>query len=381
LRFYLNIAVNRQVGVLPNLYHVRFGDEGSLKEMEIRDGDVRDLEKILSLRRLVFGAFEEDKLRPDFWKWEFMEGPDGKGFIYVAEDEGRLAGHFADIPRRFSVNGEVSLGTLSLDLMVHPDYRRRGLFHEMGRYAAQRVKKEKGLFMTAFPIRKETIAGFLKYGWEVVGELPVLVYPIHFGGMINRYLHFSPLSFVIGGIFRGGYVLLRGRRRTEVSEGITLEEVTQLDEKFDRFWKKASTSFPILGVRDRTFLSWRYLKNPARTYTLYRALDHGEMVGYLILRKVDLLRFNSAVIVDLLALNDQTLRALVRRGIEHSQGQGADLLGCMIPKKHPYHRTLRDSGFLPTQKSFLFMVYRHERERVSLDPEAWYVNWGDTDVI
>ena len=55
-----------------------------------------------------------------------------------------------------------------------------------------------------------------------------------------------------------------------------------------------------MGVRDRTFLNWRYLKNPARTYTLYRALENGEMIGYLILRKVDLLQFNSAVIVDLL---------------------------------------------------------------------------------
>jgi GNAT superfamily N-acetyltransferase len=134
-------------------------------------------------------AEEADKLDPRFWKWEFMDGPDGKALLYLAEDGEKLAGHFADIPRRFSVNGEVSLGTLSLDLMVHPDYRRKGIFAEMGRYAAQRVKEEKGLFMTAFPIRKETIGGLLKIGWKVVGELPVLVYPLRFRGIVNRYLH------------------------------------------------------------------------------------------------------------------------------------------------------------------------------------------------
>ena len=238
--------------------------------------------------------------------------------------------------------------------MVHPDYRRRGLFPEMGRYAAQRVKKEKGLFMTAFPIRKETIAGLLKYGWEVVGELPVLVYPIRFRGNDQPVPPFFSSEFLIGGILQGRLCSSPGKAEKRRTEGITLEEVTQLDEKFDRFWEKASTSYPILGVRDRTFLSWRYLKNPVRTYTLYRALEHGEMVGYLILRKVDLLQFNSAVIVDLLALNDQALRALVRRGIEHSQGQGADLLGCMIPKRHPYYRTLRDSGFLPSSEDISF---------------------------
>ena len=346
-----------------------------------RDGDDRDLERILSLRKLVFGGFEEDKLRPDFWKWEFMDGPDGKAFIYIAEDEGRLAGHFADIPHRFSVHGETSLGTLSLDLMVHPDYRRRGLFAEMGRYAAQRVKEGNGIFMTAFPIRKETIAGLLKIGWEPVGDLPVLVYPLQFSGIINRYLHFSPLSLLLGGMTRGIYSLLWGRKKEGITGEIKLEEVTELDEEFDRFWEKASNSYPVLGVRDRTFLSWRYLKNPVRTYTFYRAMDNGEMVGYLILRKMDLLNFNSAVIVDLLALNEKPLISLLEKGIEHGRKWGADLLGCMLPRSHPYYKQLRALGFLPSPKRFLFMVYRLDREKVPLASEAWYVNWGDTDVI
>jgi len=349
--------------------------------MKIRDGDERDSERILSLRRLVFGEFERDKLRPEFWKWEFMDGPDGKAFIYMAEDDGELAGHFADIPRRFSVNGEVSLGTLSLDLMVHPDYRRRGIFDQMGRYAARRVREGNGLFMTAFPIRKETIGGLLKIGWEVVGGLPVLVHPIRFRGIINRYLHFPLLSCLAGGIARGIYSFLWGGRREEIPGKIELEEVTELDERFDSFWKRASTICPILGMRDRIFLSWRYFKNPVRTYTLCRSMENGEMTGYLILRKVDLLNFNSMVIVDLLALNDQGFRKLVQWGIGQSEREGADLLGCMIPQWHPYYRALKGMGFLPSGKTFSYMIYRTEREKVPVASENWYVNWGDTDVI
>ena len=349
--------------------------------MRIRDGDERDLEGILSLRKLVFGEFEKDKLRPDFWKWEFLDGPDGRSFIYLADEEGKLAGHFADIPRRFSVNGEVVLGTLSLDLMVHPDYRRKGIFAEMGRYAAQRVKKEKGLFMTAFPIRKETISGLLKIGWERVGELPVLVYPLRFRGIVNRYLPFSPLSSLIGGVVRFFYNLLLGKGRMKGVGGIEVEEITLLDERVDRFWEKASVLNPMIGVRDRAFLTWRYLKNPTRVYKLLRAMEKGEMMGYLVLRKVDLLNFNSAVIVDLLALNEEAFLTLVAKGIDHSMKMGADMVGCMIPLKHPYYRQLRNLRFLPSLKTFLFMVYRLAKEKVSLAPEAWYVNWGDTDVI
>ena len=117
----------------------------------MRDGSEEDSERILSLRRLVFGEMEMDKLDPRFWKWEFMDGPDGKAFLYLAEDEGKLAGHFADIPRRFSVNGEVVLGTLSLDLMVHPDYRRKGIFAEMGRLCRPTGQRGERTFHDGFP--------------------------------------------------------------------------------------------------------------------------------------------------------------------------------------------------------------------------------------
>ena len=64
---------------------------------KVRDGGEKDAERILSLRRLVFGELEEDKLDPRFWKWEFLDGVDGKALLYLAEDGERLAGHFADI--------------------------------------------------------------------------------------------------------------------------------------------------------------------------------------------------------------------------------------------------------------------------------------------
>lgn len=54
----------------------------------IRNGDERDLRDILSLREAVFGEMEKDKLNPEFWRWEFMGGPDGKAFIYIVEEGG-----------------------------------------------------------------------------------------------------------------------------------------------------------------------------------------------------------------------------------------------------------------------------------------------------
>lgn len=348
---------------------------------QVRDGDERDLEGILSLRKTVFGEQEGDKLEEKFWKWEFNENPDGKGLIYIVESEHQIIGHFADIPRGFSVRGEVVLGTLSLDLMVHPDYWRRGIFSAMGRYGAQRVKRENGLFMTAFPIRIETILGLKKIGWKEVAELPVLVYPIRFRGILNRYFHFPPLSLLFGGVARLFYLLFFGWKKKREKVEIEIERVDGLDDRFDDFWQKASSLFPIMGIRDRNYLTWRYLRHPTRNYAIYRAKKSEEMKGYIVLRKVDLLNFKSAIIVDLLAMDEGTLSALVERGIQHSREEGIDLLGFMVPRGHFYYKILRGNGFLPSLKTFVLMIYPHSERGIFLSREKWYVNWGDTDVI
>jgi GNAT superfamily N-acetyltransferase len=352
-----------------------------MNHWKVRDGNEKDMEEIFSLRRNAFGEVEKDKLDSRFWRWQFLEGPAGKAFIYIAEDKDKVVGHFADLPRRFSIHGKVVRGTFSVDIMVHSGYRRRGIFQTMGRYAIRCVKNESGPFMLACLIRRETIQGFRKIGWEEVVDLPVLVYPIKFRGIVNRYLHFLPLSFLMGGAARLFYNFFFQPRKRDGSEEILIEEIRELDDRFESFCHEALSLYPIMGIRDRDYMTWRYFRHPTRTYTIYRAMERGEMRGFIVLRKVDLLEFNSAVIVDLLAFDESVLIALVRKGILHSQREGADLLGFMVPKLHPYYKVLRHCGFLPSLKAFLLMIYSHEEGRGLFDAKAWYVNWGDTDVI
>jgi GNAT superfamily N-acetyltransferase len=354
---------------------------GRTVHWKIRDGNEEDMEGILALRNLVFGRVERDKLDPRFWRWQIRENPDGVAWIHLAEEWGKIVGHLADLPKRFSVQGEVVLGTLTHDMMVHPDYRRRGISVATARYGIDKVKKENGLFMTAYSVREESLNSLIKAGWRVVVKLPVLVFPIRFQGIVNRYLRFQPASLLIGAVVRFFYFLLFGWRRKRKRKGVAIERVYDLDEQFDRFWGKATSLYPIMGNRSRSYLTWRYLRHPTRNYCIYRALQNGEMKGYIVLRKVELLEFNSAVIVDLLALDEASFSELVEKGVEHSRREGVDLLGFMVPRPHPYYRSLKSGGFLPSLKTFHLLVYSFWNEKVLFDPKGWYLTWGDTDVI
>lgn len=346
-----------------------------------REGNEGDREGILSLRKVVFGETEKDKLDPRFWRWQIKENPDGIGWIYLVEDRDKIIGHLADLPKRFSVEGRLVLGTLTHDMMVHPDYRRKGVSTATARLGIRKVEKEKGQFMTAYSVRVESLNSLLKVGWKEVVELPVLVFPIRFQGIVNRYVHLKLMSLLIGGIARFFYSIHSGWRKKKKMSGVEIKRVGELDEQFDVFWEKAISLYPIMGVRDRNYLIWRYLQHPTRNYTIFRAMKNGEMKGYIVLRKVELLKLNSAVIVDLLALDDETVSELVAHGIEHTRREEADLLGFMVPKPHPYYRSLRKKGFLQSLKVFHFLVYSHWEEEILFNPKGWYLTWGDTDVI
>ena len=91
--------------------------------------------------------------------------------------------------------------------------------------------------------------------------------------------------------------------------------------------------------------------------------------------------FSKGKFYHLLALDEAALSALVKRGIQHSQQEGVDLVGLIVPQGHLYYKILRKMGFLSSFKKFLFMVYPNSDKEMILSPEKWYVNWGDTDVI
>src|SRR4051794_4405879 len=99
-------------------------------------GGPADVDGILALRRAVFGEVDRDKLRPDVWRWQFVDNPAGRGFIRLAEHDGAVVGQYAAIPTRFRVRDAAHAGqtwALSCDTMTHPRYQKQGMFVTLAR--------------------------------------------------------------------------------------------------------------------------------------------------------------------------------------------------------------------------------------------------------
>jgi GNAT superfamily N-acetyltransferase len=131
--------------------------------MNVREGDVRDRDAILALRRAAFPRVDEEKQRADFWEWQF-----GVGRTFVAEEGGRVVGHLGFMPVREAM--------LACDAMVDPAMQGRGIFSTLAKTATEIVRREAAL-VVAWQIRKAVLPAMLRAGYAEVLQAPVVLRP------------------------------------------------------------------------------------------------------------------------------------------------------------------------------------------------------------
>ena len=102
--------------------------ERTWKTRRYQPGDERDL---LALFNRVFGK----QRSLEHWRWQFERNPYAPPTLIVArrESDGLLAGSHVVMPIALNTAGTRVLAGHTLDLVVHEDFRRQGLFETTAR--------------------------------------------------------------------------------------------------------------------------------------------------------------------------------------------------------------------------------------------------------
>jgi predicted N-acetyltransferase YhbS len=85
------------------------------------------------------------------WHWLHRENPAGPSAIVVAEHNGLIVGHSAIIPVLLKLGSEVITAFQPVQLMVHPEYRRQGMFLALDRALFAEAKDRNMLVGFGFP--------------------------------------------------------------------------------------------------------------------------------------------------------------------------------------------------------------------------------------
>jgi hypothetical protein len=327
----------------------------------------------------------------DWWMWQHKQNPAGQAYINVAELQGEenIIGHECYVPLRIKIGDSIGLIAVSVDNMVHPDYRGLGVYKQVRKKARELRHQNRYDFIYNF---NNDIAYRinLPMGTKLLYEkAPLWIKPLDIEKFIHKY--FANSRFIAHLFTPIGKVIIKLGDRSGTSPIYSkVSEVKEIDDRFNTLWQQASFLHPIMLVRDRAYLDWRYIKRPDANYTIYISEQNGRLLGFVVLRVTQNNGLQMGWIADILTHSPdmQIVSDLIDQAVKYFKMLGVDTIMCTLPLKTYLTSSLRRFGFLfaskwqrginPITISPITSAYP---ESFLLNPNNWYLTRGDSDLI
>jgi hypothetical protein len=332
--------------------------------LTIRPYEAGDEGAILSTFNLVF----REVCGPDYvdrtiaqWRWAYPDNPAGHRISLAVAEDGTVASQYAGMPMRYDTPWGAQLLIHCVDSMTHPRWR-QGL-------------KAKSLFV-------ETCMPFWAHSREI-GDALFYGFPVDAAYRIGkRYLEYEMMRVID--------FLIRDRAAPALGApaDVDVERVEAVPDDLDPLYEEVRQAQPFLLRRDRVYLDWRYVQNPARAdYELWAARRGGALRGLMVLKPGSGLAPDACTIADWLvpSADGAAADALLAAATTRQHQEGKERLMAVFPPWSAEHRLLADRGFVETPSAnWLQRRLIHNICKAEITPEflseQWWYTLGDSDL-
>ncbi len=354
--------------------------------------DLAEPAYVLDVERAVHGTSEPAD--PAFFDWYYRCNPAGEGIIWYAptdDPEVPSAGHYAVVPVRMSLRGRPLLGSVSVNTLTHPRFRRMGVSSALVARVFEECRRTGIALSCGFPNPVGYPFFIQSAGYADIGRVPLLLAPLRAAalrlpGRSARWQWFvraaAPLATSASAAIRA----------TLARSDVAIERVPASWDGWDVLWKRLDGRHAVMLVRDSRYMTWRYGECPTRQYTVYVALCDGEPGGFLVTRTATILGLDTGLIVDFIVDPRWVARrigeALVVRATRDLAAAGAEVAVALMLERRPEYTALRRAGFFRCPpwlepQPFTFVLKRHDDAIAAEIPTAigeWFLTQGDYDV-
>lgn len=304
-------------------------------------------------------------------EWKYLDCP-FKSKIFLAEDRKskEVIAIRPIVRKNIKIGNGISEAAHFMDVMTHPDYRRRGIFSNLMKIAMDYVSENITLCYT-FPNRNSYPAYKQVTDWTRLSSFNTLLY-FNFRGLEETVL----------------------KRKKDVSrEGeIVVEEIEKFDTEIDNLLSKTSKNYQIFFVKDFRYLNWRYFQRPDIAYKVLVARIDGKLSGYIVFRVRKIYGLKIGLIVDWFASSDKDAiyRVLIERGANVLLGLGTKLILFLNFTNQPSQSLLTKIGFLtlskfPIIRNFPFLIRLNKNNEylrsLVYEPKNWFLSLSDNDAV
>lgn len=361
-----------------------------------REAEYSDKDDILRLFKECFSKSEVSEKDPDLWEWQMILNPEGKAYIGLAEIENKLIGHYVVIPFEYlnKNRDRIKIG-LVVDVMVHPQYQRKGIFVALSKYSLPKAVKKLNLsFTIGYPFTGTTLSsvipGHRKVGWELGDKLSFFMLPIKVHKVISY--KFPSLRFISKLIswptsaFLNIRKMFKSRKLKKIRNSFDensyqislLEDINFTKSDINLFQKYSEGKF----IKDRSmqFIKWRFQNKSNAKYKIIRisnSVDETMALG--VVRIAYLKNLRLGIVMDLFGeIYLQYL--LLRKGIDYLKRKECDAIALVDYKKSEISM-IRDSlGFINTTEHYQLIYWKEISETISF-PKYPRLNFVDFDIF
>jgi hypothetical protein len=319
-----------------------------LEGVSVRAATEADSGAILRLVNLIQPAIP---WTPEHLRWQFFEPPFGPAQLQVIEDHADgIVALYAAVGQRLQCGQRILTARMVQDVMTAPAYRGRGFLNHLGGLC-RAAMQERGEAGYTFPRVGSTSANsFKRNGWHELCRVPLRSKSLA-GGHISDDV-------------------------CEVVRPLSLGE--QYDHRATSAWEGSGLRIGV--ARTSAFLNWRYAK-PGVEYLRFHV---GESGGFLILKPYFHGERRVVHLCDLVVPQEdrRLLTGVLSRCEAIARGLGAQEVTAWLVAGHPYAADFDAGGWTLSreQTHSIFVLPPKGLDSAFLDPAAWHISQGDSDV-
>lgn len=340
-------------------------------EVLIREYVQGDETDIIKLHREIFHS----DTNIEKWKWQFMESPQGKAWITVADKDSAIVGHYALMRSHLNFLGTEIVAGQGVDGMVREDQRGKKLVPRCTKKTWDCASKDGLQAVFGFPNH----AAYPGLRLHVIRLFRLKQYRYRFG-----------FKKIIGGeldsLIKFFYLLTQKMKinlfKITRQLNISIHTSDKLQDNLDIFLHDIRLHEVLSLWKDQKYLKWRYEDHPTNKYLFHSLLINNNLEGLIITRS----RGDSIAICEVFSRKKNVIQMvlflhyIILQNIR-SNAQIIEFYGC---DDGFFDAIFQQAGFKKSYSDLIATgtVFDNEKLReVFRLPHNWTILYGDTDVI